>query len=174
MLVSVRYCLGEIGAVVESIEALISDLGEGQQISTQSHGRTYYGNEGFWAPEVRRDHHHTPASDIYAIGCLFLEMVQLHWDRVQPKEPVSTARKIQVGLLQIILACLATNAEERPKTRELMFELEMIGFPSEDENKRHEEGAEFIAVEPERLRMLLEEWRNSKIVQIEGEEDIVI
>jgi serine/threonine protein kinase len=173
VLVSIRYCTGDVGPIVESIEAAISDLGEGQQISTQSHGRTYYGNEAFWAPEVRKGQHHTPASDIYAIGCLFLEMVHLHWDRVQPKEPGSTAREIQPGLLAIIMACLETNAGDRP-TRELAYELDDFQFPSKDDKEQQGEEAEFVAIEPEWLQVLLEERRNPKAEQKEEEDDIVV
>jgi len=174
VLVSIRYCTGDVGPIPESIEAVISDLGEGQQISTQSHGRTYYGNEAFWAPEVRKGQHHTPASDIYAIGCLFLEMVQLHWDRVQPKEPGSTAREVQRGPLEIIIACLETNAGDRPKARELAYKLDDFVFPSKDDKEQQGEETEFVAIDPERLQVFLEERRTPKAEQKEEEDDIVV
>ncbi len=171
---SIRYCTGEVGPVIESIEAVISDLGEGQQISTQTNGRTYYGNEAFWAPEVRKGQHHTPASDIYAIGCLFLEMVQLHWDRVQPEESGSTAREIQQGLLAIIMACLDINAGNRPSARELAYELDDIEFFAKDNEDQEEEKIEVLVIEPERLRALLEKRCNPNEEQKQEEDDIVI
>jgi serine/threonine protein kinase len=174
VLVSIRYCTGEVGPVFESIEAVISDLGEGQQIRTQSHGRTYYGNEAFWAPEVRKGQHHTAASDIYAIGCLFLEMVQLHWGLVQPKEPGSTAQEIRRELLAIIMACLETNAEDRPEARELAYELDDLEFPSKDDKDQQGEETEVLAIEPERLQLLLEERCNPKEEQNEEGDDIVV
>ena len=98
-------------------------------------------------------------------------MVHLHWDRVQPKEPGSTAREIQPGLLAIIMACLETNAGDRPKARELAYELDDFEFPSKEQQG---EEAEFVAIEPERLQVLLEERRNPKAEQKEEEDDIVV
>lgn len=173
-MVSIRYCEGDEGPIEESIEAAISDLGEGQHIDSQSQGRTYYGNEAFWAPEVRTAHHHTTASDIWAVGCLFLGMVRLHWDLVQPKIPGSTTREIQEWLLKIILACLETSPNDRLTARELAQELDVFEFPIEDEEREVKEARRFVAIEPEKLQRMLAERLTSKGTSANKEDDIVI
>lgn len=101
-------------------------------------------------------------------------MVQLHWDRVQPEEPGSTAREIQRGLLAIIMACLETNAEDRPTARELSYELDDIEYSSKDDKEQEQENAEVLRIEPERLQVLLWERCNPKEEQKEEEGDIVL
>lgn len=100
-------------------------------------------------------------------------MIQLHWDRVQPKEQGTTAREIPQGLLAIIMACLETNAGVRPNARELAYELDDLEFPSKDDREQQGEQAEFVVIEPEKLQVLLEERANPKEEQKE-EGDIVM
>src|SRR5437762_501534 len=52
----------------EETQLVVSDFGEGRASdSEQSIGRKYYGNVEFWAPEVKRFHKYSFASDVYAV-----------------------------------------------------------------------------------------------------------
>jgi len=111
---------------VEENQAIMADLGEAQLISSQSHGRTYYGNEAFWAPEVRTHHTYSKASDVYAIGRLFYEMAIIHWQIHSSIHGSPLRRVLPLSLLQIIVACLKENPTERPSADVVNFDFEDI------------------------------------------------
>jgi serine/threonine protein kinase len=114
------------GLVVHSTEALIADLGEAQLIDSQPHKRTYYGNQDFWAPEIRERHTYSQASDVYALGVLFSQMVSLHWSVVGKKHPDLPGRQMPLRLLGIILACLSKNTSQRPTAGDVFSSLEEL------------------------------------------------
>jgi serine/threonine protein kinase len=61
-------------------ETLVSDLGEGIDLSNRKVKRQiYFGNVDFWAPEVKRFREYSPSSDMYALGCLFRCMIEKKW-----------------------------------------------------------------------------------------------
>src|SRR5579862_4771335 len=61
---------------VEFPQTVIADLGEAFSTSQDDESRQiYYGNADFWAPEVKHYHKYSPASDVYALGCLIKVMV---------------------------------------------------------------------------------------------------
>jgi hypothetical protein len=72
------------------------------------------------------------------------------------------------------MACLETDAEDRPEARELTYELEDLEFPSQNDIDQQGEETEVVEMERERLQLLLEGSCNHKEERKEEEDDIVI
>ena len=115
-------------STTEEIQLVISDFGERRASdSEQSIGRKYYGDVEFWAPEVRRFHKYSFASDIYAVGYLMADMIEELWKTVLSKTG-NVDRSVPLSILDIVNWCVSPRAEDRPnatKLREKIEELHM-------------------------------------------------
>jgi serine/threonine protein kinase len=111
-------------STTESLDLVISDFGEGQASDLgQSMGRKYYGNIEFWAPEVKRFHKYSFASDIYAIGIIMADMIEERWKAVLAKTE-RVDRAVPQCLLDIVLWCVAPQPQDRPQAKELRTKIE--------------------------------------------------
>ena len=128
VLVTTKSAPIDPGPILEQEEVLVADLGEAQLISSQSHGRTYYGNEAFWAPEVKRYHRHSTASDVFAVGRLFLEMTMVHWDFRASSDCGTRSREMPLRLLSVMNLAMEEDAEIRPTAEDITLELENLAY----------------------------------------------
>lgn len=109
-----------------SIEILLVDLGEGLATDKeQSLGRKYYGNVEYWAPEVRKHHQYSFASDIYSAGRLMAEMVQVRW-RIVLQKTGEMDQSVPIEIAQIIRMCMAEAPEARPNAEDLVYHIQDV------------------------------------------------
>lgn len=102
-----------------STDLVITDLGEGcASDAEQSLGRKYYGNIEFWAPEIRRSHVYTFASDVYAVGILIADMVKERWKAVLTRTGTAD-RSVPSCILEIINWCIHPEPKNRPSADSL-------------------------------------------------------
>lgn len=106
------------------------DLGEGlASDSKQSLGRKYYGNMEYWAPEIIKDHQYSFASDIYSVGRLIAEMVQVRWNIVL-KQTRQADRSVPRDIAGVIDRCTARDPAARPSANDLLMDVQ-------DEHMKH-------------------------------------
>ncbi|KAK0756696.1 hypothetical protein N5P37_010852 [Trichoderma harzianum] len=109
-----------------SVEILLVDLGEGLAADKeQSLGRKYYGNVEYWAPEVRKHHQYSFASDIYSAGRLMAEMVQVRW-RIVLQKTGGMDQSVPREIAQIIRMCMAKAPEARPNAEDLVYHIQDV------------------------------------------------
>jgi serine/threonine protein kinase len=95
-----------------------SDLGEAFTVSQVNGSQNlYYGNVHYWAPEVREHREYSPASDIYALGCLIKTMIEKKWEI--DSNNGRGHRSMPVCFLHIALRCLVTAPENRASAKSL-------------------------------------------------------
>jgi len=92
--------------------ALISDLGESQLTNDNSLGRTAYGDPRYWAPETRNSHQYSKASDVYALGRIVANIVEVNWQVASEKE-IAT-KLIPEAVLRMIIDFQDPRPERRP------------------------------------------------------------
>ena len=97
----------------DSFEALVTDLGESYNVSSLAEPtRSYYGDRDYWAPEIKKNHKYTTASDMYALGCLIKAMVAVKFEIDQDKTSVRN-NVIPTCIIGLGLSCLASDPEQR-------------------------------------------------------------
>lgn len=74
------------------------------------------GTPGYWAPEQARGEAPTPASDIYSVGIVLLELSGLNPET--PAASVARLREREPALGQLVADALSPDPESRPTARE--------------------------------------------------------
>jgi serine/threonine protein kinase len=105
--------------------ALISDLGESRLNNNESLGRASYGNPRYQAPEIRRSHQYSTASDVYALGCLVADIAAVNWQIASNNGIIS--KSIPEAILGLIIDCKDPLPERRPSAAGICNTLEGIG-----------------------------------------------
>lgn len=109
-------------------EAVLTDLGEsGVYVykPLDRHVRPSYGYHTYWAPEVikSRGKNCTFASDIFALGCLILEILKI---KEEVDRNVGRFIHVPAAILDLALSCLAAMPTSRSDARGLVDTCEKL------------------------------------------------
>jgi serine/threonine protein kinase len=132
--------------------ALISDLGESRLINNESLGRASYGNPRYWAPEIRRSHQYSTASDVYALGRLIADIAAITWQIASNNGTVS--KSIPEAILGLVIDCQNPLPERRPSASEICNTLEDIRMSGRPDDLR------LVAIDTEILESLISQSDN--------------
>jgi len=111
-----------------TIEFLLADLGEGKvntgtSVPTRSHGKV-----DFQAPEVRKFHRYSEASDMFDLGWLTSEVIAMHWARKEAGGAEGhDYQEIPAIILELLRGLLHPKDSERLTARKLVEALDREG-----------------------------------------------
>lgn len=100
---------------------VIIDLGESRTLKTLSESYNPYGNADYWAPEVKLGRHMSMESDMYAIGLVMFQILELRCK-------IARSPVVPKPLLDAVVSCLQEKPERRPTAKQLSDNLHDINL----------------------------------------------
>ncbi|KAF4450160.1 serine/threonine protein kinase [Fusarium austroafricanum] len=117
----------------EYTELVIIDLGQGQDMSDSVYNTSNsYGDPSYRAPEVKSTRQYSEKSDVFAIGYLMTEILEIRCKKANDNA-------VPKALWDLISICLLKDAADRPKAEEFALQAEKLRedffvLPEEREN----------------------------------------
>ncbi|KAF4335300.1 fibroblast growth factor receptor [Fusarium beomiforme] len=104
----------------EFTELVIIDLGQGQDMSNSvMNTSNSYGDHNFWAPEVKSRRQYSEKSDVFAIGYLMTEILEIRCKKANDCA-------VPKSLWDLIATCLLKDPADRPRAEALAVQTEKL------------------------------------------------